>query len=338
MDRAGLFDSLGRLREEAATVRTRLRKRVGAAALDNFFHGASKLGSLHPHSRPEHHNIEVQKDVAYGPLGADHTLDVYKPRNASGPLPIVLYIHGGGFRILSKDTHWVMALSFARRGYLVFNINYRLAPEHRFPAAVEDVCQAFSWVVENAKAYGGDVDRLVVAGESAGGNLTTTLTLATCFQREEPYARQVFDHGVVPKVWLPYCGMLQVSDVGRLKERWPHLSTFVNDRLVEVSAAYLGSQPENHGATLELADPLRFIEGDRAPDRALPPCFAACGTADPLVADTQRLAAALAARNVPHRAHYYPGELHAFHALVWRPEAQRCWQDTYAFLDEHCPA
>ena len=344
MDRAGLFDSLGRLRQEAEDAGSRFRKRAGAAALDNFFHGASRLGKLHPKASPERHGVEVLKDIAYVPVDASgptqphHTLDVYKPRAAKGLLPVVLYIHGGGFRILSKDTHWVMALSFARRGYLVFNINYRLAPEHRFPAAVEDVCQAFSWVVENAKAYGGDIERLVVAGESAGANLTAALTVATCFRREEPYAQRVFDHGVVPRAWLPYCGVLQVTDIERLRRRWPKISTFVNDRLLEVSRGYLGRDAESHGATLELADPLRLLEGDVQPDRPLPPCFAACGTADPLIADTQRLAEALTARGVPHTAQYYPGEFHAFHALVWRPEARRCWHDSYAFLAEPCPA
>jgi acetyl esterase len=317
------------------SLRTRLRKALGAAAVDGFFHGASKLGSLHPRAKPERHNVEVTKDVAYGPLGAHHTLDVYRPRHAAGPLPVVLYIHGGGFRILSKDTHWVMALAFARKGYLVFNVNYRLAPEHPFPAAFEDVCEAYSWVVEHAAAYGGDLSRLIIAGESAGANLTSSLTLATCFRRPEPIARRVFDVGVVPRAWLPYCGVLQVSDIERLRRRWPHMSEFINDRLVEVSLAYLGESPERHGSSLDLADPLCVLESDAEPERPVPPCFATCGTRDPLVADTQRLAAALERRAIPYEAHYYPGELHAFHALVWRPHARRCWRDTFRFLDAH---
>ncbi|MBM4376479.1 MAG: alpha/beta hydrolase [Deltaproteobacteria bacterium] len=312
-------------------------------ALDGFFHGASMLGSLHPKARPARHGVEVVKDVSYGPRGQSQMLDVYRPSPGSrlaptgGGLPIVLYVHGGGFRILSKDTHWVIGLLFARKGYLVFNVNYRLAPEHPFPAALEDVCAAYEWVVANARAYGGDPTRLVVAGESAGANLTSSLTLATCFSREEPFARRVFDLGVVPRAWLPYCGVLQVSEIERLRRRWPHMSEFINDRLVEVSTAYLGEDLTRHGRTLELADPLTVLESDRAPERELPPCFATCGTSDPLVADTQRLARALEMRGVQHEAHYYPGELHAFQALVWRPQARQCWQHTYRFLDRHCP-
>ena len=64
-------------------------------------------------------------DLAYHRDGtAEHRLDLYRPIERTGLLPVVFYIHGGGFRILSKDTHWIMALMFARHGYLVYNINY----------------------------------------------------------------------------------------------------------------------------------------------------------------------------------------------------------------------
>ena len=131
------------------------------------------------------------RDVAYDDSGlAEHRLDIYRPRGlARGELdrvPVVLYVHGGGFRILSKDTHWVMGLAFARRGYLVFNVSYRLAPRHRFPAAVQDVAAALEWVRQNAARYGGDLDRLAFAGESAGANLVTSLALMSSYRRTEP--------------------------------------------------------------------------------------------------------------------------------------------------------
>src|SRR6185369_7165240 len=105
---------------------------------------------------------------------------------------------GGGFRILSKDTHWIMALAFARRGFQVFNINYRLAPKHRFPAAVEDACAAWSFLAHHARAWDIDPERVVLAGESAGANLVTSLAVATSFRREEPYARAAFEAPLTP--------------------------------------------------------------------------------------------------------------------------------------------
>ena len=326
---AALFDTLASGRDFPR----RMRQRIGAAATHGFFRGASALGRYHPQARPDRHGLEVIANVPYHSGEAHHLLDVYRPRERTGLLPVVLYVHGGAFRMLSKDTHWIMALAFARAGYLVFNINYRLAPGHPFPAALEDCSAAYTWVVENAASYGGDVGRLVVAGESAGGNRVSALTIASCFRRDEPFARTVFETGVVPRAWLPFCAVLQVSEVERFRRRWPDISDFIQDRLLEASIGYLGRDPSRHGAMLDLADPLRLLERGVAPDRPLPPCFATCGTKDPLVADTQRLAAALAARGVDHEAHYYPGELHAFHALVWRKNARRCWRDAFRFLD-----
>jgi acetyl esterase len=70
-------------------------------------------------------------------------------------------------------------------------------------------------------------------------------------------------------------------------------------------------------------------------DRPLPPFFVPVGTRDPLLDDTRRLEKALAGLNVPCEARYYPGGIHAFHAMVWDPAARRCWRDALAFLDRH---
>jgi acetyl esterase len=318
--------------------RTRLRSQVGALAVDNFFRTASLLGKLHPLARPTRHGVRVRRDVAYAAGGAPwHRLDVYRPEGRKGPLPTVLYVHGGGFRILSKDTHWLMGLVFARAGYLVFNISYRLAPRHRFPAAPQDCAAAFEWLTHNAEAYGADLDRLVFAGESAGANLVTALTVMTNYRRDEPWARRVFDLGLTPKVLMPYCGMLQVSDAERFRRRKPSISGFINDRLLEVTDCYLGDDPATFGSSLDLADPVCLFERGDTPERPLPPCFATVGTKDPLLPDTRRLQSAYERLGGRCEAVYYPGEVHAFHAMVFRPNARKCWRDSFRFLHEHLP-
>jgi len=322
------------------------RRYVGAALVDGFFNAASRMGRLHPKSKPHRHAVEHLTDIPY--LGTDrkeHLLDVYRPvhptfaspppfrRFKGPPWPIVFYIHGGGFRILSKDTHWIMGLSFARRGFIVFNVSYRLAPKHRYPAAIEDVCRAFAWVAANAERYGGDTSRLVVAGESAGANLATSLAVALAYERPEPFAKEAFATGIVPKAVLPACGVFQVSDMHRLKRRKPGMSSFIADRLLEVEHAYLGRGP--HACSLDLADPLHVFERGDKPARALPPFFLPVGTKDPLLPDTRRMAVALRGLGVEAEEAYYPGEMHAFHAVVMREPARRCWNDTFAFLDRH---
>jgi acetyl esterase len=309
----------------------RLRQRAGAAIVDNALHAAFHAARLHPRARPERHGVERLRDLAYGPH-PEHRLDVWRPTDARTPRPVVLYVHGGGFRILSKDSHWIMALAYARAGCVVFNVDYRLAPRHKFPAAIEDVNLAFRWAVENAPRFGGDPARVAVGGESAGANLVTSLVVSTCFERSEPWARATFETGVVPRVVFASCGLYEVSDVERFRRRRA-LPVWLHDRLHEVEEAYL------HGVRateeeLELANPLRVFESTRAPARALPAFHLPCGTADPLLDDTRRLAAALRVRGVRVEERIYVGQPHGVDVMIWTQAARDCWRERYAMLDE----
>jgi acetyl esterase len=298
---------------------------------DGSLHGLSSLLKLYPGFWPERHGIEVLRDIAYTSSSRrEHTLDIYRPAERSHPLPIILYVHGGSFCSLSKDTHRLLALRYASRGFLVFNINYRLAPQHPFPAALLDCSEAYRYVARHAAQLGGDLSRLVLAGESAGANLITALAIGTSYRSSA--LEDLFDLKVRPAAVLPFCGLFQVSDAGRLLAQNPSSAWVLG--LCEMLATYLV-----HDDTAEelraLADPLLFLEQNRAPQRPLPPFFVPVGTADPLLDDSRRLEAALAKLGVVCRAHYYEDEIHAFHMLLWRRNAQRCWEDMLTFLDAH---
>ncbi|MFS8067932.1 MAG: alpha/beta hydrolase, partial [Byssovorax sp.] len=227
------------------------------------------------------------------------------------------------------------ALAFARRGYLVFTIDYRLAPRNPYPAAPEDAAAAFAWTVKNAERYGGDPGRIFLAGESAGANLITSLAIASSYERPEPWARAVFDLDVRPRAVLAACGLLQVSDTARFLRRKAALGTFINDRLSEISISYIGGADHGAPGALELADPLLVLERGLPPDRPLPSFFVPIGTKDPVLDDSRRLKSALDRLGTPCEIRFYEGEVHAFHALIWRKNAQQCWKDTFTFLDQH---
>lgn len=318
-----------------------LRKQAGSALIKNFFAGLGTVVRLDPRNRPEKHGVRHRRNIPYISTGNPaNTLDLFIPTDSPGPHPVVFYVHGGGFRILSKDTHYGMAMQFARNGYLVVNINYRLSEEQPFPAAFQDTCQAYCWMSENIEAFGGDLSRVVIAGESAGANLVTSLTIAACYKRAEPFARAVFDTGVVPRITAAACGILQVSNIERFTDQ-ARVPTFLADRLEETSHQYLspehpGLNPEHPGdPTLDFADPLVFFERAQAPARPLPAFFLPVGTRDILLDDTRRLGAALDEMGVENRTCYYPGEVHAFHAFLWREQARVCWQDQFEFLEEY---
>ncbi|MHB8874158.1 MAG: alpha/beta hydrolase [Myxococcaceae bacterium] len=315
-----------------------LRRSFGAFLTDSFFLGASRAAQLLPLAHPRLHDVEVEEDLPYREGGRkEHLLDLYRPKTRTGKLPVVLYLHGGGFRKLSRKTHWLFSLLFARRGYLVLNAEYRLAPRHPYPAAIDDACAAYCYAVREATRLGGDPTRVVLAGESAGANLVTSVALAASYRRPEPFAREVFDLGVRPAAVLPACGLFQVSDVERYSRRF-RLSRFTRDRLAEVADAYLhGARVARHRG-LDLADPLVALERGETPERPLPPFFVPCGTRDILIDDSRRLEAALKKLGVPCEARWYDREMHAFHAFVMRAAARRCWRDTFEFLDRHLPA
>ena len=108
----------------------------------------------------------VARDLPYGPAPRN-VLDIYAPPGASNR-PVVLFIHGGSWTSSGKDQHVFVGDSLARAGYVTAVMNYRLAPQHRWPEYIRDAAQALKWLQDNASRYGGDGQRLYVVGHSAG--------------------------------------------------------------------------------------------------------------------------------------------------------------------------
>jgi acetyl esterase/lipase len=122
---------------------------------------------------------------------------IYKPEGATGPLPVVLYFHGGGWVIADLDTYDASPRALARdANVIVVSSHYRQAPEHKFPAAHEDALAAYQWVLKNAQAEGGDPRRVAVMGESAGGNLAINVSMAARDQNLQMPAYQVLVYPV----------------------------------------------------------------------------------------------------------------------------------------------
>ena len=312
---------------------TRARKRAGGVFLDALFRGVSHGSRIAFGAKPEDWGIRVHRDLPY--LGSGrraHRLDVWSAYEPDRRMPVVFYVHGGGFRILSKDTHWNFAMSFARLGYVVVTIDYTLSGEMPFPAAVDDLVAAWTWTLDNVGRFGGDTSAIVVAGESAGGNLVTALTVMATMERPEAVAREVFRRGVVPVATMPACPILQVSDPGRFDALEPKMPTFFRDRLWEVCASYLGDDSAAPRENAALADPICILESDARAVRTLPPFFSLCGTSDFCLHDARRLAANLESRGVRCEHPEYEGELHAFHALPLLRNARIAWREQRAFL------
>jgi acetyl esterase len=121
---------------------------------------------------------------------------LYRPTATQTPQPVLVYLHGGGWTIGDLDTHDVLCRQLARDGACaVVSVDYRMGPEHRFPVAVEDCVEAFSWVQAQAQALHLDASRMAVGGDSAGGNLAAALCLV---QREAGRPMPAFQMLIYP--------------------------------------------------------------------------------------------------------------------------------------------
>jgi acetyl esterase len=119
---------------------------------------------------------KVETRAIPGPAG-DLPARVYTPEG-KGPLGVLVYLHGGGWVIGSLDAYDATCRGLANAsGCVVVSIDYRLAPEHKFPAAPEDCYAAVKWIAEHARDVGGDPNRIAVGGDSAGGNLSAVVAL-----------------------------------------------------------------------------------------------------------------------------------------------------------------
>src|SRR6478672_4532506 len=129
--------------------------------------------------------VENLDDVAVAEdfLARDVPARIYRPHGDSSPRPAVVFCHGGGFVLCDLDSHDSFCRAMSRHTEtVVISVDYRLAPEHRAPAAAEDVFAAWCWTIEHADDLGVDSQRVLVAGDSAGGNLAA-VTALMCRER-----------------------------------------------------------------------------------------------------------------------------------------------------------
>lgn len=123
-------------------------------------------------------DVKRYDDISYGPDEKYNLLDVYRPVDVSVPgtgdlkkLPVIAIVHGGAWVYGDKGVYQHYAMSLAQRGFSVVNFSYRLAPESKFPAQLEDICAVFKWMDENSDKYGLDTGNVFAVGDSAGAHL-----------------------------------------------------------------------------------------------------------------------------------------------------------------------
>ncbi|MEU8899095.1 alpha/beta hydrolase [Nocardia sp. NPDC048505] len=241
---------------------------------------------------------KVEERLIPGPEGAPPVrVRIYHPAGASGELPAIVFCHGGGFTICSLDSHDQLCRGMANEvGAIVVSVDYRQAPEHRYPAAAEDAYAVLCWVAELKASLGGDPGRIAVAGDSSGGNLAAVTTLLARDRRGPAIAHQL----------LVYPMLDPARDTASYQENAQ--GYFVtDDHLRWYWEQYLG--PDG-----DAADP--YAAPAHAADlTGLPPAHIVTAEHDPLRDEGENYGARLRAAGVEAEVIRYDGEFHGFFSM-----------------------
>ncbi|WP_439356828.1 alpha/beta hydrolase [Bradyrhizobium sp. DASA03007] len=220
-----------------------------------------------------------------------------EPRRHDGLSPALVFFHGGGWVIGDLDSHDVVCRQLAVEGALiVISVDYRLAPEHKFPAAVEDAIAATKWVAANAHQLGIDASRLSIGGDSAGGNLTAVVALAARDGNGLALAGQV----------LIYPATDFAMTHGSHSE--PETSVLLTHSVIRwFRDHYLNGAADIHDWRASPARAASLI--------GLPPAYVLTAGADPLRDEGDEYAERLKQAGVPVTTKHYPGQFHGFFTM-----------------------
>jgi acetyl esterase len=249
-----------------------------------------------------------------GPAG-EIPARVYAPRAGGPPLPAVVYFHGGGWVQGDLETHHGLCARLAKHAdVLVVAIDYRLAPEHKFPAAVDDCLAAYRWVRDHGRDVGADPARVAVAGDSAGGNLSAVVSQLTAAGGTPVPTCQVLIY--------PAVDFALDSDSHR---EMPDAHVIPRDRVLWYGEQYLRTEADKADVR---ASPLRArsLAGQ-------PPALVVTAGFDPLRDEGRAYADRLADAGVDVVYREYPGQIHAFVSLTKAiPQGLACTLEIAGYL------
>ncbi|GAA1737810.1 alpha/beta hydrolase fold domain-containing protein [Luedemannella helvata] len=253
---------------------------------------------------------EVLDDAQAGPVDAppvderwvtvgDVRVRIVRPQGATGPLPVVLYVHGGGWVLGNSGTHdrLVREISAGVGAAVVF-VAYTPSPEARYPVAIEQVYAAARWIMTDGAAYGLDAARLAIAGDSVGGNMTAAVTLLAKRRGDVRFVHQ--------SMYYPVTDAGMDTDSYRAFADGPYLTA-------KAMAWFWENYAPDHAVRAEItASPLRATLDDL---RGLPPAFVLVDEADVLRDEGEAYAAKLRAAGVAVTTVRYDGICHDFMML-----------------------
>lgn len=238
---------------------------------------------------------KVENKTFPGPAGPV-PIRIYTPAG-TGPFPVTLYIHGGGWVIATLDTYdaSARALTNAAQAVLV-STHYRQAPEHQFPAAHDDTWAAYEWVLNNAKSLNGDPAKVAVAGESAGGNMAAAIAMTARDRKVQMPAHQLLIYPVANRAFdtPSYQENANAKPLGKAGMQW-------------FFGHYLKSEADGSNPRVSILRATNF--------KGLPPATVITAQIDPLRSEGEAYARKLQAAGVQVHLQNFDGVAHEFFGM-----------------------
>lgn len=283
-------------------------------ARDNSYTLESALAKYrkhYPQILPRQYSAESgtlwKRDLVYGNVGERHLhLDVFRAENeATPPAPIILLVHGGGWRSGDRSLMYPLADYLATQGYVALAVEYRLSPEALYPAAVQDLRLAVQWAREHGKAFAGDPERLVFLGCSAGAQLAGLVALT----ETEPVAALINLDGV----------MDFTSEEARRHEDNP-------DKAVTAAGLWFGGRYSEKESLWREASPLFYV------DELSPPILFINSSQPRFHVGRDEVIARLDSHGIAHQIHEFADAPHSF--WLFDPWFEPTGQWILDFLEE----
>lgn len=250
---------------------------IKAYVLKKFFNFWGQLGSLFLNVGLTQ-GLDVFRNLPYG-TDPQQRLDIFRSGGSeSKGLSVLVYFHGGGWISADKKIYSGICASLSGFGYVIFNVNYRLAPANRFPAQLQDAAQAIAWIHSNAVRYGGDSSKIVLAGDSAGAQIASWY--ASALYKEALFASAGINRRLPPNCLrglLLFYGVYDFDTV--LDAPFPFIRIYAK--------SFLGADRQEYATNSQLASPIKHVAEN------LPPVFLCAGQRDGLYAQTIAYAEAL---------------------------------------------
>jgi triacylglycerol lipase len=234
---------------------------IGAGALAAAEPNATSAPPHAPQPWVEFSEVRLLADVSYRQVGGDELrLDFYRPRGVAmdQPLPAVILIHGGAWRTGDKRAIAPYAHDVVAAGFAAVAVQYRLAPEHRYPAAVHDVAAAVEYVHQQAANYAIDPDRLAVWGYSAGAHLACML--ATMADEPPELCQEVLGSAAAPSLCCVVAGGAP-CELRTIPEQTSVVAHFLGGTRLERPEIYAEASPASHASPGDR--PILFYHGTR---------------------------------------------------------------------------